>query len=236
MWVDVGLKRYLELDLLRGIAIILMVLFHLSYDLNNFHFIHIDIYEGYSWHAFRNVIIFLFMITVGISLYIANEQLFHLKKNLYRLIKLFLVSLLITLVSYLLYPTTWIYFGIIHLIFVSSLLALPFVKYPTLSLVIGLFWIFAYLAFDANMDWLFTWSKGVLHLPDRTQDIAHLFPWLGVVFIGIFVGSKKWFDLDMKANAFTTPLSFLGRHALLIYLIHQPILVGVISGIRTLLS
>ena len=229
-------KRYLELDFIRGSAIILMVIFHFCFDLNYFGFIHIDIFEGMFWKVFRNITIFLFIISVGISLYIVNERDFNRKKNFVRLGKLFLVSLLITVVSYVIYPTTWIYFGIIHLIFVGSLIALPFVKIPLFSLGMGVLILLAYMVFDLNMDWLFALSQNALSLPATTQDIAHLFPWLGVIFIGVYIGYKKWFDFDMREGYVSSKVSFLGQHALVIYLVHQPVLRGVVGGINSYIS
>jgi len=219
-------KRYLELDFIRGMAIVLMVIFHLSFDLNYYGLIDIDIYNGAFWKYFRDFIIFLFMISVGISLYIVNEKSLNLPKNLMRLFKLFMVALLISVVSFFIYPTSWIYFGIIHLIFVSSIFALAFVRVPQVALGLGLVIITLYFCCDINMDWLYDLSATFLSLPPVTQDIGHLFPWLGVVYLGIYIGYKKWFDWGMVSNVVTEKVAFLGRHALVIYLLHQPLMMG----------
>ena len=226
------IRRYLELDLMRGVAIILMVVFHFSYDLNYFGFIDIDIYRGAFWHYFRDVIIFLFMISVGISLYIANEKTVNVRKNTLRLLKLFVVSLLISVVSYVIYPNEWIYFGIIHLIFVASLLAVGFVRYPKVALGIGVAILGVHALFHLDMHWLYRLSAETLSLPVHTQDIAHLFPWLGVVYIGIYIGYKKYFVLNLTSNKIVDKVTFLGRHALVIYLLHQPLLVALLMGIK----
>ncbi len=228
-------QRYLELDFIRGLAIVLMMIFHLSYDLNFMGYININIYHGDFWHYFRDVIIFLFMISVGISLYIVNKNGYNHKKNLFRLGKLALVALLITGVSIYMYPHSWIYFGIIHLIFIASIISLYFASKPILSLFVAiailLFNLFGYL----DMSWCFELLKEPLHLPKYTKDIAHLFPWLGVVILGIFVGYKKWFLFGLKANVIVNFISFMGRHALVIYLIHQPIFMGILELIKRLL-
>ena len=227
--------RYIEIDFLRGMAIIFMVIFHFFYDLQIFKFLDINIYHSFFWIHFRDLIIFLFMITVGISLSLSNEKAFNLKKNLIRLAKLLAVSLLITAVSYFIYPKYWIYFGIIHLIFTASILALPFVKLPRTALFIGVSILIIYFTLSINMNWLYNILKEILHLPQYTKDIAHLFPWLGVVFIGIFIGHKRYFLLNLKTNIMTKNIAFLGQHALLIYLIHQPIMMGIIGGIKKFL-
>ena len=228
-------QRYLELDFIRGLAIVLMMIFHLSYDLHFMHYIDINIYNGAFWHYFRDLIIFLFMISVGISLYIVNKNGYNHKKNLFRLAKLALTALLISAVSIYMYPNSWIYFGIIHLIFVVSVIGLYFASKPILSLFVAiailLFYLFGYL----DTSWVFELFKEPLHLPKYTKDLGHLFPWLGVVILGIFVGYKKWFLFNLKANAFSKSLAFMGKHALLIYLIHQPIFMGILQLIKKFL-
>ncbi len=207
-------------------AIVLMVAFHLSFDLNYYRLIEIDIYHGAFWKYFRDFIIFLFMMSVGISLYIVNEKSLNLPKNLRRLFKLFVASLLISVVSYFIYPSAWIYFGIIHLIFVSSVFALAFVRVPRVALGLGLVIIGVYFCCNVNMDWLYDLSAAFLSLPPVTQDIGHLFPWLGVVYLGIYIGYRKWFCWGMVSNVVTDKVAFLGRHALVIYLLHQPLIMG----------
>jgi len=225
-------KRYLELDVIRGIAIILMVVFHFFYDLSYFKYLDINTHSDLFWVYFRNVIIFLFMITVGISLYIVNEKSFNLKKNMYRLAKLLGVSLLISGVSYVMYPTFWIYFGIIHLIFVTSLITLPFVRVPTIALLFGSSIVILFFLYQLNMVWLYDLSKDLLYLPTLTKDRAYLFPWLGVVFIGIYVGYKRWFVIHLSTTPLREKVAFLGRHALVIYLLHQPVLMGIVGGVK----
>ncbi len=225
-------KRYLEIDFLRGVAIVLMVTFHFFYDLQIFHYLDLNIYHNPFWIYFRDLIIFLFMLTVGISLYLTNEQHFDLKKNLIRLSKLLAVALLITVVSLFLYPKYWIYFGIIHLIFAASLLTLPLVKKPFIALIFSALILFSYFTYAINMDWLYNLTQSFLHLPELTKDIAHLFPWLGVVYMGIFIGYKRYFDINLRENIVTKSLARLGQYALLIYLIHQPIIMGIMSTIK----
>ena len=220
-------RRYLDLDVIRGVAIILMVIFHFCYDLGYFGYIEVDTHKGTFWVYFRDLIIFLFMISIGISLYIVNEKHYNLKKNSMRLLKIFAAAALISMVSYMMYPKYWIYFGIIHLIFVVSLLAQPIVRLPYIALFLGLITIASTFMGFASMTWLYELSKETLHLPKYTKDLAYLFPWLGVVFVGIYLGYKRWFILGLPHNRLTHATAFLGQHGLLIYLVHQPIMMGI---------
>jgi uncharacterized membrane protein len=62
-----------------------------------------------------------------------------------------------------------------------------------------------------------------------------IFPWLGVVLLGVFLGNLLYsedvrrFQLpDWGDTLPCSSLEFLGRHSLLIYMVHQPLLVGLI--------
>ena len=227
-------KRYLELDIIRASAIILMVIFHFFYDLSMYKYLDINTHSDTFWVYFRNLIIFLFMSSVGISLYIVNEREFNFKKNLKRLAKLFAVSALISIVSYVMYPKYWIYFGIIHLIFVSSIVGLLFVRLPWVALVVGVS-IVTLNFFDLlSMTWLYDLTQSTLHLPMYTKDMAYFFPWVGVVCIGIFIGYKKYFDINLASTPLREKVAFLGQHALIIYLVHQPLMMGVMGAYHSL--
>ncbi len=220
-------KRYIEVDLVRGFAILFMIAFHLSYDLNHFGYIDINIRHGLDWRYFRYLILTLFIITVGISLVLANSKKINLKKTLFRASRLLIASALITLTSYFMNPNMWIYFGVIHFILVGSLVGLLFVQRPYLSLTVGFIIILLYNLGLANMHWLYNYLQQILHLPPHTEDLVQFVPWFGVLLIGIFIGHKKWYALGIKSDRISESLAFLGQHALIIYLVHQPILFGI---------
>lgn len=227
--------RYIQLDFIRAIAIVLMVLFHISFDLNNFHFIDINIYRGSFWIYFRISIVTLFLLCVGISLVLANKNGINLKKNLTRFFTLLIASLLITCVTLFIFPNSWIYFGILHFIALASLLGLLFLRFVWINLFLGVSIISLYLLNIINMHWLYNFVQPFLHLPNYTEDLVIFFPWFGVVLIGIFIGKKGYYLFPLPANSFTRDVAFLGKHALLIYMLHQPILFGLSAGAHFLL-
>jgi len=221
--------RYLELDFIRGIAIILMVIFHLSYDLNYFHFITIDIYNQHShfWYYFRLIIVSLFVGTVGASIAVTYEFHYNIKKILRQVTKLALSSLSITLVSYIMFPNYYIYFGILHFITLAFILSLPFARYPISALIGGII-IIILTSFDIiSTHPLFNFLQPLLSLPQRTKDLANFFPWFGVVLVGIYIGKNRLFRFQLKDIPSINKIVFLGQHSLLIYLIHQPLLYGI---------
>jgi len=225
--------RYIQLDFIRGVAIVLMVIFHISFDLNNFHFISIDIYNQHSkdWFYFRMLILSLFMLSVGISLSLTHEKGIDLKKALKRFYMLALASSAISIASYVTFPHTWIYFGVIHFVTVASLILLPFTKVPKVAFILGSGIVVLFNMGLIDMHWFFQQSASFLHLPHHTEDLVPFTPWLGVVLIGIFLGAKKLFLFPLKENRFTTNISFLGKHSLAIYLLHQPLFFGLIAGV-----
>ena len=225
-------KRYLEVDFIRGIALLLMVAFHLCFDLNYFHYIDINIRHGLDWRYFRYLILALFIATVGMSLVLANQEYINYRKVALRAGKLLLASIIISIASYVMNPSMWIYFGIIHFILVGSLLGLFFIRYAYLSLVLGLIIIALFNLELINMHWLYNYLRTPLYLPKYTEDLVQFVPWFALILIGIFIGSKRWFDFGLKESRVVDPIVFLGRNALVIYLVHQPILFGVFELLK----
>ena len=227
-------KRYLEVDVIRGFALVLMVGFHLCYDLNHFNYIDIEIRYGLDWRYFRYFILTLFIGTVGISLVLANNKGFHTKAIAIRAGKLLVASLLITVTTLFTNPSMWIYFGVIHFILVASIIGLLFVKRPWLSLVFGTLILILFNLDFISTHWLYLQMHEILHLPKYTEDLVPFVPWFGVVLIGIFIGQKKYFDFNLVSNSVTKRFAFLGKNALLIYLLHQPILFGFFELLKLL--
>ncbi|WP_418640359.1 heparan-alpha-glucosaminide N-acetyltransferase [Sulfurimonas sp. ST-27] len=228
--------RYFDLDFIRGIAIVLMVVFHFCFDLNNFHFIDINIYHGVFWHYFRYVIVSLFLLCVGVSLYLVNESGYNFTKDLKRFFLIFANAMLVSAASYFTFPHSFIYFGILHFIAFASLLALAFVKFPKIALLAGITIIVLSYNNTLHMHWLYNILKMPLHLPKHPEDLVPFTPWFGVVLVGIFIGCKKLFIFNTVQNYFTKKVSFLGKHSLLIYMIHQPVLFGTVFSMHEILE
>jgi len=136
--------RLVGLDIFRGLAIILMISFHLSFDLNNFHIISINIRGDEFWKNFRLLIVAMFIFTAGISLKLAHKDSIVFSRVKKRVITLGLASLLVSIGSYSQFPNTWIYFGVLHFILFASLVGLLFLKTKKLAVITGLFISVAY--------------------------------------------------------------------------------------------
>jgi len=234
--------RYELLDVLRGSAILMMFSFHFSYDLNNFHYIQTDFYHNPFWLNYRTLIVSSFLSVMGMSLYVAHHRGLQKQKYLQRLAWLVLCALLISAATRYWAGSRFIYFGILHFIAVASVLALPFVRlyWSNLLLGVGIIIIGNQLSLAFMNPRYLNWI-GLMQGKPLTDDYVPLFPWFGVVLLGIFFarwalseGNFPGFGRWQSRLAVFRVLRFGGRHSLLIYMLHQPIFIGCLYLIRTL--
>lgn len=246
-------KRFWEIDFLRGLAIIMMITFHIFFDLNYFGLYRLgaEIYSGFWWlFARATATIFIFLVGVSLTLSYARAKKmkkYRTKKALFmkylaRGARIFSWGLLITLMTWLFLRDGFIVFGILHFIGLGIILAWPFLRHGTKStaknfhlLLPAAIFIAAglYLKnFTFDFSWL-TWL-GLAPAGFYTLDYFPLLPWFGVILAGLFFGNifypkgkRKFVLFDIK-NRFTRLFCFLGRHSLFIYLIHQPILIALL--------
>ena len=235
-------QRFWEIDSLRGLAIVMMVIFHLIFDLYYFGIFGFNVNSGFLWWFARiTASIFIFLVGVSLSLsysrttlspnYGSSKSLFS--KYLKRGLKIFGYGLIITAVTWLFIGEGFIIFGILHLIGIAIIIEYIFLKRKYVNLFLGIMFIVAgiYLmsfTFDFyGLLWL-----GFTPYNFYTLDYFPLLPWLGVVSLGIFLGNTLYenytrhFKLPNFSKYSLIRLSgFLGRHSLLIYIIHQPVLI-----------
>ncbi len=217
-------QRIEIIDHIRASAIILMIIFHLMYDLTQFKFIQIDFYHGF-WFYLPRFIVFLFLICVGISLRLSHINGIQWRKFNLRLGKLVIFAALISLSTWIMYPDKWVYFGILHCIAATSVIALPFVFMPRLALGVGIVMLVLHLGFDIGIPFYEMDQKSIDYIP--------VFPWVGVVLIGIFV---HYVGIERVAYPLHSRfLNYMSRHSLIIYLIHQPIMFSAIYLVRSII-
>ena len=243
-------ERVWQIDAFRGIAIVMMITFHLIYDVTYFGEYTWSLYTGFWWY-FARVTASFFLIIVGISLTLSYKQVKDSKpigeirkKYIMRGLKIFGWGLIITLCTGIFLEKGMIIFGILHCIGISIILAYPLIKYRYLNLIIGTLCITGgmYLSrftFDFNvLLWL-----GFRPQDMYTFDYVPLLPWFGLVALGLFIGNTISFPTARKKRrktaSFSIPLvarvaCYLGRHSLVIYLLHQPLLILILYVIGIL--
>jgi uncharacterized membrane protein len=216
-------KRSFAIDVFRGLAIVLMVVFHFGYDLTVFGYAHYDTNADIEWRIFRAIIVSSFLLAMGMSAYLAYGDGLKWQKLSKTWLKLLSVSVLISIGSYLMYPNNWIYFGIIHFAAFALPASLLFLQLPKLASILGVAIIVGYFTdmLSLHIPWL--WAVEQLHIPRYTVDLVSVVPWFGVVLLGVSCSHYQLIP-QVKANRLTKGLGFLGQHSLLIYLVHQPIL------------
>ncbi len=226
---------------MRGIAIIMMILFHLLYDLNYFGGYNLNIHSGF-WLYFGRATATIFILLVGISLTISYPRAKKKqKKRLYRKylnrgLRIFAWGLVISLATWLFLRAGFVVFGVLHLIGISIILAYPFLKLRLWNLLPGVLFISLGL-YLKKYTFGFSWLIWLGLKPGQfyTIDYFPILPWFGVVLIGLFFGYILYPNCTRRVNlcdlsnfAVIRSLCLFGRHSLLIYLIHQPILIAII--------
>ena len=231
------MKRFWEIDSLRGIAIIAMVISNLVTDLIFFGLYFPGSLAGF-WNLFAYATATTFIVLVGISLSLSYSRVRKWKKQriwkkyIERGLKILSWGLIITAVTYLLMDSGYILFGVLHLIGLSIILSVPFLNFKELNLWLGGLLIFLGIftkTFTVDFSWL-VWL-GLMPQNFFSVDYFPLLPWFGVVLTGIYLGKIFYPDgkrmLKIKERK-SGMLSYLGKHSLIIYLIHQPILIGLL--------
>lgn len=222
------------IDALRGIAIVLMVVYHFCYDLTYFKLVYFDFYHNDFWLNFRNFIVTCFLFIAGISFSLATQKGVNWKTFNKRFLLILGAALMISLVTYFMFPGRTVFFGVLHFIAAASLLGILFYRYYRLNFFLGVLFIVAGLFFETRVfdtAWL-QWVGFMTHKP-ATEDYVPLFPWFGVFLLGMYTGKTILKSIVLQkiataipANKMTSGLQLCGRHSLLIYLLHQPVLIA----------
>lgn len=236
-------QRFIELDILRGLAILFMIILHIFWDLDYFGILPLN-KELYSLNIIVPVMFFLL---VGICQAVSNNRHQYQPKEMYlRTIKrglwIFNLGMLLTLLTAVFLPDRPILFGVLHCIGCCMILSTVLLRFKSTNLILATLVIVSGLALglfftteDPNMVELATG----IHEPDvasHTIDYFPILPWFGICLLGITLGNVLYKDNirrytlpDLARYAPTKILSWLGQHSLAIYLIHQPVIAGVLS-------
>lgn len=243
-----GSRRIHIIDILRALAIIYMVFFHLLYDL--------AFMWRYDWaiQLYRtqlDIVVFdelTFVVLAGVC---ANLS----RSNAERGAGILCIALGFSAVTAFIFPGSAIYFGILHLLSFSMLIYAATQKWLTkipwwiCAVVFILLAVFTWnvkngyfgvgaLSFDVPD--IFTQNSnlypfGFIGQRFSSVDYFPLFPWLFVFLVGASVGRLCRSELpEPFYKNYCPPLAFIGRHSLFIYVIHQPIIYAILYIIKPL--
>lgn len=239
-------NRIWEIDFIRGIAIILMILFHLIVDLKDFYAYDLDYLTG-GWYIEGKFSAILFILLCGVSSTLGKNSTRHG-------IRVFLWAMVLTITTYFYNQSYYILFGILHFLGISLLTAnfmgqlsiIWLAMISSSSIGIGLL---LSQRFVANS---YLFPVGLVDSTFTSLDYYPLFPWYGVFVLGIILGKilygnrKRLSDCQASLSPskfLTVPrpirsstlIPQLGRHSLAVYLLHQPILLALLYIIHTII-
>lgn len=231
--------RIWEIDFLRGIAIILMIFFHIIFDLNFYSITNFNISSGILFFIAR-LSATMFITIAGISLSISYSRVKNklnkkdiLKKFIKRGTKILFLGLVISVVTWIYLQEGFIIFGILHFIGVSIILSILFIEFKYMNILLGIVFIFiGFFLRSFTFDFNLLLPLGFVPNNFWTVDYFPLFPWFGIILFGISIGNmiypglkRKYHIKDLSDNSIIASLCFLGRNSLFIYFIHQPIII-----------
>jgi uncharacterized membrane protein len=244
-----GLKspRYDSIDALRGVAIVWMTIFHFSFDLNWFGWIHQNFYDDPVWTGQRTAIVSLFLFCAGLGQAVAAEQAQAWPRFWKRWAQVAGCAVLVSIGSYAMFPRSFIYFGVLHgialmLIVVRSSANWGRALWIAGAVAIAMKWVAAWAilqwpALDFLNDRTWNWL-GLISRKPITEDYVPLIPWIGVMWWGMAAGqwllAKHRHLVKMPMPKATAPLSWMGRWSLSWYMVHQPVLIGVLTLVKEL--
>ncbi|MET1411875.1 heparan-alpha-glucosaminide N-acetyltransferase [Roseibium sp. HPY-6] len=229
--------RLAVLDLARGAAVVAMAIYHFSWDLYWFAFVDWPVAQGTGWRAFAVTIAGSFLFLAGVSLDLAHHTGIRWQSFWRRFAVIAAAAATVSLVTFFTFGENFVRFGILHCIAASSLISLPFLRSPfwtsgaaALFLLTLPLWASS-AAFD-GAPWLWT---GLGTPGFGSVDYVPIAPWAGIALAGlslskVFRKLQIWQRLSVlsfsgRAGGLTR---LMGRHSLSIYLLHQPILYGLV--------
>jgi uncharacterized membrane protein len=239
--------RFDRIDALRGAAIAWMTAYHFCFDLNHFGWIQQNFHRDPVWTWQRTCIVSLFLFCAGLSQAVAHAQQQGWPRFWKRWAQIAACALLVTAGSAWMYPASFIYFGVLHGIAVMLVLVRLSAGWGRWLWLAGAVAIALPLAAPSvQAAWpgarilerpAFNWIGFVVDKP-RTEDYVPLLPWLGVMWWGMAAGQwllreRAVFVRGPNSGA-ARPLAWMGRWSLSWYMVHQPVLIGVLMLVKKL--
>ena len=225
--------RFDRLDVLRGVAIVWMASFHFGFDLAHFGITHQNFYRDPVWTVQRTCIVSLFLFCAGLGQAIAVAQGQSWTRFWRRWAQVAGCAVLVSIGSALMFPRSWISFGVLHGIAVMLIVARLTAGWGAWLWPLGLVaLLLPHWVQHPFFETRWTNPIGLVTEKPRTEDWVPVLPWMGVVWWGIAAG--RWLLEHRPAvlagpiPAMARPLAVLGRWSLSFYMVHQPVLIGLV--------
>ncbi|MGV1757496.1 DUF1624 domain-containing protein [Rhizobium sp. A22-96] len=235
------------LDTARGIALLAMASYHFTWDFEYFGYLDGGTAETGWLKLYARAIASTFLFLAGFSLVLANTPEIRWRSYWRRLGMIVVAAVAISLVTYFLIGAGWIYFGILHSIAAASIIGLLFLRLPAFATLLIAALLAAGIVVDnviapfslhsAAFDTPWLWWVGLSETPQQSNDYVPLFPWLTPFLFGLGMAqlamSFGWLKWLAKFGPGSNLIARAGRHSLAFYLIHQPLLFGLVFLVST---
>lgn len=226
--------RLIAVDWMRTLAFVAMAIFHFGRDFEVLGLVPPGTTFGGLWDISARTIAGSFLFLVGFSLWLAHGSRFRARSYFKRLAVLIVAAAGVSLATYFAVPGAWVRFGILHSIALTSLIGLLFLRahwVVTLAAAAAVFWLAPMLRTPALDGAWWMWTGLGTWVP-QSIDYEPLVPWLAPLLAGLAFGQAGGGRLmqwgPKQPGQFAEALAWPGRHALSLYLIHQPILIAVV--------
>jgi uncharacterized membrane protein len=234
-----------RIDALRALAMVWMTAYHFAFDLRFFGWLDADFYRDPFWTLQRTAIVSLFLLCAGLGQAVAHAQGQGWPRFWRRWGQVAGCALLVSVGSWWMFPHSFIYFGVLHGLAAMLILARLSAAWPSVVLLpLALLALVlpagaaTLIAAQPDLAWLNEpWANwlGLISRKPITEDYVPLLPWLGVVWLGLLCG--RW-ALARGGSVLHGPapgwLAWLGRWSLSYYMLHQPVLLGLLTAVRHL--
>lgn len=232
-----GVQRFWELDVIRFVAVLMMVVYHSFWDVANAHGLWWLATTGF-WGVFQQITAGLFIGLAGVAMTLTESHRVcrsRVRTFAPRAALLFGVAMLLSGAA-LASGLGRIDFGVLHLIAVSQIAALPLLGHPRLACACGALVIAIGIWISRVHLPTLTWIPiGITPHSYPRMDFMPIFPWLGALLVGTTIGSmwyphgrRRWTPPDIAHWRSVRWAAACGRHTLVIYLVHQPVLYAVL--------
>ncbi len=229
--------RLAAIDIARGVAILAMVVYHFTWDLALFRIVTVDPVADPGWRFLARATASSFLFLVGVGLVLAHRRAIRWSAFWRRFAVIAAAAAAVSIATYLVFGDEFVRFGILHNIALASLVGIGFVVLPwwlTALAGIAVYLAPAYLAapFFNHVGWI--WLGLSTEVPDSV-DYVPLLPWLSAVLFGIAaarlglaLGADRWLARWQPKDVAARVFGIAGRWSLAIYLVHQPLLFGIV--------
>lgn len=229
--------RFDSIDVVRGIALFAMAIFHSAWDLSFLGIVKIDVAGSFGWQVFARAIAGTFLFIAGASLVLATRNGFNRTAYVKRLAVIAAAAAAVSAGTYLVIGDEFVVFGILHHIAAASIIGLAVLRLPiwVVAALVPLALALPHFVASSDQSYGPAYFFGLAPHGPPSVDYVPLFPWLAAGFAGMAAARLA---LRFSSNGLWTRwrarhvpsrlIAFLGRWSLTVYLVHQPIILGLL--------